>query len=215
MTDEKPRHSSAVTLDRILAAARDSFAGNGFDGARLDRIAKSAGVTKQLVYHYFKTKEELYGVVLDRVAEEVHAMLDDPDYDRMTPVAAIGALIGRIMQNYEERPYLVGITVDQDLHKGEHVTRRSQYLPAVRKFVDGRIAPILERGAATGEFRDGIDPYLFYWSIFALATACFTQSWSMSRSSGIDFASAEGIALWRDHVTGFALQSIARVALPR
>jgi TetR/AcrR family transcriptional regulator len=212
---EKPRHSSAVTLDRILATARDAFAEHGFDGARLDSIAKAAGVTKQLVYHYFKTKEELYGVVLDRVSDEVLAMLDSPDYDSLPPQDAVRSLIERIIEAYVERPYIVGMTVDQDLHRGEHISRRSKYMPTVRAFVADRIAPMLERGAAEGVFRPGLDPRLFYWSIFALASAAFTQNWAMSQSTGIDFASDEGIGLWREHVTGFALQAIMLPALPR
>lgn len=212
---EKPRHSSAATLERILSTARDAFAQQGFDGARLDSIAKAAGVTKQLVYHYFKTKEELYGVVLDRVSDEVLAMLDDPDYDRLAPPDAVRCLIERIMQAYAERPYIVGMTLDQDLHKGEHISRRSKYMPSVRKFIAERVAPMLERGVAEGAFRPGLNPSLFYWSIFSLASAVFTQSWAMSKSSGIDFESEEGIRLWRDHVVAFALQAITGPALPR
>jgi len=214
MTTDKPRHSSAVTLDRILTTARDAFAEHGFDGARLDSIAKSAGVTKQLVYHYFKTKEELYSVVLDRVSDEVLAMLDSPDYDSLPPQEAVRSLIERIIQAYIERPYIIGMTVDQDLHKGEHISRRSKYMPSVRTFVAGRIAPMLERGAAEGLFRPGLDPRLFYWSIFALATAAFTQNWAMTQSTGIDFSREESIAMWRDHVTSFALQAIMLPALP-
>ncbi len=212
---EKPRHSSAVTLDRILVTARDAFAEHGFDGAKLDSIAKAAGVTKQLVYHYFKTKEELYGVVLDRVSDETLAMLDSPDYDQLPPQDAVRNLIERIIQAYVENPYIVGMTVDQDLHKGEHISRRSKYMPSVRTFVAERVAPMLERGVAEGVFRSGIDPRLFYWSIFALATACFTQNWAMSQSTGIDFTDDDGIGLWRDHVTSFALQAILAPALPR
>ena len=205
---DKPRHSSAVTLDRILDAARNAFAEHGFDGARLDSIAKAAGVTKQLVYHYFKTKEELYSVVLDRVSDEAMAMLDSPDYDSLPPADAVRSLIERIIQAYIERPYIGRMTVDQDLHKGEHISRRSKYMPTVRSFVSARVAPMLERGAAQGVFRPGVDPRLFYWSIFALASAVFTQNWAMSQSAGIDFTSAEGIDLWRDHVTNFALRAI-------
>ncbi|KUR76653.1 TetR/AcrR family transcriptional regulator [Novosphingobium sp. Fuku2-ISO-50] len=211
---EKVRHSSAATLERILAAARDAFAEHGFDRARLDSIAKAAGVTKQLVYHYFKTKEELYGVVLDRVSDEVRAMLDDPDFDRMPPVDAVGVLIERIIQAYVERPYIIGMTIDQDLHGGEHISRRSKYMPTLRQFIAERVAPMLERGSAEGVFRPGIDPRLFYWSIFALASAAFTQRWAMSQSSGIDFAGEQGIALWREHVRTFALQAISPPALP-
>jgi len=215
MTMEKPRHSSAVTLERILIMARDAFAEHGFDGARLDSIAKAAGVTKQLVYHYFKTKEELYGVVLDRVSDEVLAMLESPDYDSLSPLDGVRGLIARIIQAYVERPYIVGMTVDQDLHKGEHISRRSKYMPSVRSFVAGRVAPMLERGAAQGLFRPGIDPGLFYWSIFALASAAFTQNWAMSQSTGIDFGSEQGVTMWREHVSGFVLHAILQPAFPR
>ena len=212
---EKSRHSSAVTIDRILVAARDAFAEHGFDRARLDSIAKAAGVTKQLVYHYFKTKEDLYAVVLDRVSDDVRAMLDDPDYDRLPPIEAVGVLIERIIEAYVERPYIAAMTVDQDLHNGEHISRRSKYMPTLRQFIAERVAPMLERGSAQGVFRPGVDPRLFYWSIFALASAAFTQRWAMSQSSGIDFASEDGVRLWREHVKTFALHALAPAALPR
>ncbi len=208
-------HSSATTLERILDAARDEFSAHGFDGGKLDRIAKAAGVTKQLVYHYYKSKEELYGVVLDRVSDEVRAMLDDPSYDRLSPPDAVRGMIERIIQAYRERPYIIGMTVDQDLHKGEHISRRSNYIPSLQRFVAERIAPLLERGVAEGHFRAGQDPYLFYWSAFALASAVFTQSWAMSKSSGIDFEAEDGVVRWQRHVVDFILQSISLPALPR
>jgi TetR/AcrR family transcriptional regulator len=153
-------------------------------------------------------------VVLDRVSEEVLTMLDSPDYDQLQPEEAVRCLIARIVQAYVERPYIIGMTVDQGLHQGEHISRRSKYMPSVRSFVADRIAPLLARGAAAGVFRPDIDPRLFYWSIFSLASAAFTQNWAMSQSSDIDFSTAEGIDKWREHVTSFALQAIARPALP-
>ncbi|NBU83545.1 MAG: TetR/AcrR family transcriptional regulator [Sphingomonadaceae bacterium] len=207
--------SSATTLEKIMSAARDEFAMQGFHGAKLDRIAKSAGVTKQLVYHYYKSKEELYSVVLDRVSDEVRAMLDDPDYDLLSPPDAVRVMIERIIQAYRERPYIVGMTVDQDLHKGEHISRRSNYIPSLQRFVAERIAPLLARGVSEGHFRSGQDPFLFYWAVFALASSVFTQSWAMSKSSGMDFESADGIDRWQAHVVDFVLQSISRPALPR
>jgi TetR/AcrR family transcriptional regulator len=208
-------HSSASTLEKIMAAARDDFAEHGFDGAKLDRIAKAAGVTKQLVYHYYKSKEELYSVVLDRVSDEVRAMLDDPDYDRLSPPDAVRVMIERIIQAYRERPYIIGMTVDQDLHKGEHISRRSNYIPSLQRFVAERIVPLLDRGVAEGHFRAGQDPFLFYWSVFALASAVFTQSWAMSKSTGLDFETDDGIVRWQNHVIDFILQSITLPALPR
>lgn len=44
---------------KILEAARAEFAERGFDGARVDTIAKRAEVNKALIYYYFKSKNEL------------------------------------------------------------------------------------------------------------------------------------------------------------
>ena len=44
---------------RILSAALDCFEKQGFDAARMDDIARRAGVAKGTIYNYFKNKEEL------------------------------------------------------------------------------------------------------------------------------------------------------------
>jgi AcrR family transcriptional regulator len=48
------------TRDAILAAARETFAERGFDGASIRAIATSAGVDPALVHHYFGTKDQLF-----------------------------------------------------------------------------------------------------------------------------------------------------------
>lgn len=50
---------------RILDAALDVFYEAGFDGARVDMIAKRAGVNQALIYYYFKSKEELFTELID------------------------------------------------------------------------------------------------------------------------------------------------------
>ncbi|MGH2760118.1 MAG: TetR/AcrR family transcriptional regulator [Actinomycetota bacterium] len=44
----------------LLQAAERTFAERGFDGARLDDIARAAGVTKAIVYRHFTSKDELF-----------------------------------------------------------------------------------------------------------------------------------------------------------
>lgn len=48
------------TREAILAAAREAFAGRGYDAASIRHIATSAGVDPALVHHYFGTKEQLF-----------------------------------------------------------------------------------------------------------------------------------------------------------
>ena len=52
------------TRGAILAAARDTFAERGYDGASIRQIATSAGVDPALVHHYFGTKQQLFLAVV-------------------------------------------------------------------------------------------------------------------------------------------------------
>jgi TetR/AcrR family transcriptional regulator len=45
---------------RILEAARNEFVSYGLSGARVDRIAHDSGVNKNLIYHYFGSKDALW-----------------------------------------------------------------------------------------------------------------------------------------------------------
>lgn len=47
------------TRNSILQAAKEEFFEKGYTGARIESIAKRAGINKQLIYHYFKGKEHL------------------------------------------------------------------------------------------------------------------------------------------------------------
>ncbi len=62
----------------ILAAALEVFAARGFQAARLEEVAKRAGVSKGALYLYFETKADLFrAVVTDAISpniERVKAM---------------------------------------------------------------------------------------------------------------------------------------------
>src|SRR6478752_7102226 len=54
------RVRSAERRDAILSAALDEFSTRGFAAARLDDVARRAGVAKGTIYLYFKDKEALF-----------------------------------------------------------------------------------------------------------------------------------------------------------
>src|SRR5258708_21334541 len=60
---------------RIVTAAREEFSRRGFDGARVDQIARRAGVNKQLLFYYFHSKRGLFTAVLARGAAELEQAL--------------------------------------------------------------------------------------------------------------------------------------------
>mgnify|MGYP001551024723 FL=1 len=55
---------SAARREAILSAALDEFSSRGFEAARLDDVAKRAGVAKGTIYLYFRDKETLFQELL-------------------------------------------------------------------------------------------------------------------------------------------------------
>ena len=62
---------------RILNAALHEFSRNGFSGASMQAIAKSAGVSKPTLYQYIGQKDALFRAVLERGRAEILAPLAD------------------------------------------------------------------------------------------------------------------------------------------
>lgn len=67
---DKKKKSQTQTREKILAAAKKTFARKGFDGARVDEIAQKAKVNKALIYYYFKSKEEILEEIMKQFLEE-------------------------------------------------------------------------------------------------------------------------------------------------
>src|SRR6202030_1327248 len=56
----RPRGEAIDRREAILAAAFDEFSARGFAAARLDDVARRAGVAKGTIYLYFHDKESLF-----------------------------------------------------------------------------------------------------------------------------------------------------------
>jgi AcrR family transcriptional regulator len=64
-TEQQAQHSR----DEILKAAMQLFASRGFHETSMAEVAREAGVSKALIFWHFKTKEELFVAVLNRLLE--------------------------------------------------------------------------------------------------------------------------------------------------
>jgi len=67
--------------ERILDAARTEFAAHGLAGARVEAIARRAGLNKQLISHHFGGKDALYRAVMaERRLRLGGEMAEAPDH---------------------------------------------------------------------------------------------------------------------------------------
>jgi AcrR family transcriptional regulator len=67
---------SAARREAILAAALDEFAARGYEGARLDDVARRAGVAKGTIYLHFRDKEALFQELVRSVLNPLVAALE-------------------------------------------------------------------------------------------------------------------------------------------
>lgn len=70
-----PASNGADTQDRIVDAARRSFAEHGYAATTNRTIAEEAGITTGAIYHYFASKQQLYVTVFTEAEEMVSARL--------------------------------------------------------------------------------------------------------------------------------------------
>lgn len=80
--------------EEILKAALEVFSEHGFAAARLDEVARRAGVAKGTLYLYFPDKETLFERMLQSVAAPALALLARlAEAENVPAAAAIGALL--------------------------------------------------------------------------------------------------------------------------
>src|SRR5579862_3183748 len=87
------KRDPAESKNRILAAAASHFGQVGFDAARVDAIAKAAGLNKQLIYHYFGGKDRLFTRVLEGAYQQFREKESKLNLDRLPADKAILALV--------------------------------------------------------------------------------------------------------------------------
>lgn len=111
-----------TTRTRLLDAAAAEFSEKGIAGARVDAIARRAGVNKQLVYYYFGSKDELFRALLklrlarpkavpadenpttgERMAAAARRHLADPDHIRLLMWEALDTESGAPVAEEEAR----------------------------------------------------------------------------------------------------------------
>lgn len=88
--------------ERVLEAARDLFAENGFEATSIAEIGRRARISKSVLYHYFSSKQELYAAILatesQRLLERVQSTVPaDPNAPRLR--AGLEALLGFLSEH--------------------------------------------------------------------------------------------------------------------
>jgi AcrR family transcriptional regulator len=146
------------TRQRILDAAAQCFAANGFSRTTVEQIAAGAGVSKALVYHHFRAKEAMFEELLERTLTE-WARVGSIDEHLGPDTSVIDALAGMLRASLA---YARSNPLVRSLYQFDPlVVSFLGSSTAVRKHSEegrARLVDAIQRGVAAGELRADLEP---------------------------------------------------------
>jgi AcrR family transcriptional regulator len=151
---------------QILEAAIRVFARQGFHASRVSDIADEAGVAYGLVYHYFKSKDEVLNELFTERWSLLLAAIEEVDAQAISPHEKLDAVARFIIDSYHYDPDLMKVIIVEVTRAANSFGRT--HLPEIRRAYD-LIAKIVADAQRTGAFRKDVDPELasmwFYGAI--------------------------------------------------
>ena len=146
---------SGERREAILSAALDEFSSRGFEAARLEDVARRAGVAKGTIYLYFRDKEnlfqELIRAMLTPLVGTIEAM---GQADVPLPVLADRIVDLFVSQVYDTRRKDV---VRLMISEGRRFPKLAEfYYREVLSRIIAAVRALLQRAAARGEVPEGL-----------------------------------------------------------
>ena len=165
-------HERRDSRGLILSAARQEFGQRGYAGGRVDRIARGAGVNKQLIFYYFGSKAGLFRAVVEAAS---WGMAADPGASG-GPLDQLRTVLERTSSAFTANADLLGATViASEADEGsraplvEHLARLGETIRALVSDAQG-----------LGYVRDDVDPGV----VARMAVAIVVGSVVLSGASG-------------------------------
>jgi AcrR family transcriptional regulator len=151
---------------QILDAGIRVFARQGFHSCRVADIADEAGVAYGLVYHYFKSKEQLMNELFTERWSLLLAASEEIDSQDLPPREKLVGIARFIIDSYRHDPELMQVIIVEVTRAANSFGRT--HLPEISRAYEW-IAKIVSDAQASGEFRSDLDPQIvsmwFYGAI--------------------------------------------------
>lgn len=193
------RRSSVATVDpssaraRILEAALESFASDGYDGARMRDIARNARVPLGLLRYYFGDKLKLWQAAVDEAMAEIRLGLDAPlevDDAEGDDLVAVRAAIRNHVRFVARHPEFVRLMHDEGQRRG---LRMRWLVDRHVKPMFARLLPLMVYLQEHGRLPGQIDPLHFVYCFIGSIDTIFHQAEECRRVTGVDPTNEEAV----------------------
>jgi AcrR family transcriptional regulator len=147
--EKRPALGNAV-VDRILRSAQSHFARFGYEGARVDEIAREAGINKATLYYQVGDKGALYHAVLGPLFATAAADLQRKVDREPTPESRLRAYVGGLAHLLVQERDLAPLLLREAVAGGEHL---SDELVQSLARINRTLRDVLAEGVESGAFR--------------------------------------------------------------
>lgn len=207
-TAASPATGKVETLSRIMKAAREEFASKGLEGAHVQTIATNAGVTKQLIYHYYVNKENLFACVLDETSDEAMSELAALDLCHLPPADALREMLYKIFDHFHNDPVLSSLASEGIRYHDSNETPRNR-LVEIGPQLTSKMDNIIQRGVAEGLFRDELNSHYVFSAAILLVCGPYTQRYLIESLSTIDLTDGPTIEGWKVFAADMILAALS------
>ncbi len=107
---------------KILIAALEAFAANGFAGARVDRIAQEAGVNKAMIFYYFSSKQNLYRTIIKDALSDFIPLVQMALSQAGTPDRLFETLPGIYVRYFAQHKNIIKMIARELIHDPHMIT---------------------------------------------------------------------------------------------
>ena len=174
------------TRAELLAVATEVFAEDGYSGARVDDIAERTRTTKRMIYYYFGSKEGLYLAVLQDAYNGIRDAERSIDVDHTDPLPAMRQLAELTFDHHVTHEAFIRLVAIENIHRGEFINRLESLRTASQPAVT-RLDEILQRGRATGDFRDDVHALDVHLLISSYCVFQVANKYTFGHLFGVDF----------------------------
>ena len=186
---KRKRLTAAQRRESILGAATEVFAAAGYRAAKMSDVAAKVGVSEPVIFQNFGTKDALFAAVLDRLANGIHAELED-EAGHHSPA---DALLAHILSPATDRshhppgsPYALfaeAAALVADPAAGEPARRTARVIAS-------HLADLVRSGQTEGGIRASIDPDAAAWLLLSVLSARPLRAAAMPRPNSLEPAVA-------------------------
>ncbi|MBT3179500.1 MAG: TetR/AcrR family transcriptional regulator [Candidatus Marinimicrobia bacterium] len=149
--------------EQILDAALSVIVKNGYERSRMDDIVLSSQLSKGAIYHYYKSKKEVYLSLVDHWVKNYNAGFIDNVEQHSTASEQLKGLFDFFMDQFEKDPNAFKILVEFWSLSGRDSDFNKKLQNVYSEFLE-YIVRIIQKGVDSGEFKN-VNPQITALSI--------------------------------------------------